>query len=83
MAVQRGPNIVGRIRPLDTSVHPFGSLPEDSRIDERLVKTSIRSLANVVQRVSRKPNAGTHANIKIELLPHGDDRRVVDVAFAL
>ena len=78
MGAQSGADILRRIRPLDAGIHAFGILAEYGGIDLRLVEASISPLANVIQRIAGKADAGAHADIQIELLPHGHDRAVVD-----
>src|ERR1700751_1950647 len=75
--------ILRGISPLDAGVHPLRSLPEDRGVDLRLIEPAIRTFADVVKRVADESDAGTLADIEIELLPHGDDRRVVNIAPAL
>src|SRR5208282_3589811 len=47
------------------------------------VKSAAGFLANVVQGIASKTDAGTHADVEVKLLPHGHDRAVVHEAFAL
>src|SRR5258708_38114111 len=83
MAVQRGTDDIRRVRPLDTRVHAFCALPEHGGIDAGLVVSTIRFLANVIQRIAGEPDAGPQADIEIEFLPHGYDRGVIDVTLPL
>src|SRR4029077_1747474 len=46
-------------------------------------EAAIGPLANVVERIPDESHAGPHADVEVELLPHGHDRRIVDVALAL
>ena len=83
VAIQRGAHVLGRVRPLHTCVHAFRVLPEHGGVNARLVESAARLLANIVQRIAREPDARTHADIEIELLPHGHDRRVINVTLPL
>jgi len=83
MAVQRGADDLGRVRPLHTGVHAFCALAENGGVDLRLVECARGVLADVIQRIAGESDAGTHADIEIEFLAHGDDGRVVDVALPL
>jgi hypothetical protein len=58
-------------------------LPEYGGVDFRLFRAAIRVLPNVIQRIAREPDARTHTDIEIELLPHSHDRRVINETFPL
>ena len=79
MSGQRRPHPVRRIRPFHARVEPFRILPEHNDVDVRLLVAAVNFLANEVQRIPGKRNAGADASIKIELLAHGHDRTEVRV----
>src|ERR1051325_6831908 len=73
MAAQRVANLLRRIGPLHSRVQSLGVLPEHDNIDLRLLKAALRFLPNKVQRIAGEGEAGPHADVEIEDLPHGDD----------
>ena len=75
-------DLLRRVGPLDARVKPLGVLPEDDRIDLRLLE-AVALAADEVQRVAGERPAGANADVQIEQLPHPHDRAVVDASFAL
>ncbi len=83
MGAQRVAHRLRRIRPLHAGVQAFGVLAEDHDVDLRLFEATGRLLANKVQRIAGKRQAGPHADIEIEDLPHGNDGAEILMALAL
>ncbi len=73
----------GRIAPLHPGIESFGVLAEDDDIDLRLVEAAGWLFANEVQGIAGKRKARPHADIEIELLPHGHDGAEILIALAL
>ena len=83
MRTQRIANRLRWIAPLHAGVQPFRVLSEDHDIDLGLLEAAGGFLADEVQRIAGERQARPHADVEIELLPHGDDRAEVLIAFAL
>src|ERR1700757_1575928 len=73
-------NLLRRIAPLNSGVESFSVLPENNHVYERLFEAAIRTLANEVQRISRKRDTWPDASIETESLPHRDNRAEVRMA---
>src|SRR3954463_13863482 len=71
----------GWVRPFHSGVESFGVLAEYDHVDERFFESASGLLANEVQRIAGEADAGTHADVEIELLTHGDDwAEVIELA---